>query len=667
MLYQIVDGSVSLGGKTILSHINFEIRGNEKIAVVGRNGTGKTTLLRLISGELELDRDDCRQGLGILKSRQLTIGMLHQHLSGDLGRTVEEELLEACPCKDRFDRERFAYEMEYDRLFTGFGFSKEDKQKRLEEFSGGEQTKIAFIHLLLMKPDILLLDEPTNHLDIPTVQWLEEYLREYPHAVVMVSHDRFFLDRTAEVIYEASGTSLVRYAGNYTQYRAEKQHALEIRKKAWERQQEEIKRLDEVIERFRHKPTKASFARAKKKQLERMERVSEPNPEEMRVHFGEISPLILGSKWVFTAEHMKIGYEKPILELSLRIRRGQKIGLIGPNGAGKSTFLKTVAGLLPQIAGEGGPGNQVTIGYFDQHTAEFASDKTVLEHFHELFPAMTEKDARSVLGAYLFRGKDAGRKVSELSGGERSRLVLAELLQSRPNFFVLDEPTNHMDIPAKEVLETAFQAYTGTILFVSHDRYFIRQVADAMLIFDGRSAMYHPFGYEHYLERCRKEAEGVSVAEQVRAEDMALIEGMRAVPKAERHRLREIPTEEAYLDWKLRLVCEKMEPAGAYYGMLEASVRDAEQAICESEVYWREITTITTEATISTEIATEVSTKVETEANPSDQSDLLAQVPDQSSDQAPDFETLRAKRDQAWEVWHQTCLEWFENWNGKTF
>lgn len=634
MLYQIVDGSVSLGGKTILSHINFEVRGNEKIAVVGRNGTGKTTLLRLISGELELDRDDRRQGPGILKSRQLTVGMLHQHLSGDPGRTVEEELLAACPCRDRFDRERFAYELEYDRLFTGFGFSKEDKKKRLEEFSGGEQTKIAFIRLLLMKPDLLLLDEPTNHLDIPTVQWLEEYLREYPHAVVMVSHDRFFLDRTAEVVYEASGTSLVRYAGNYTQYRAEKQHALELQKKAWERQQEEIHRLNEVIERFRHKPAKASFARAKKKQLERMERVSEPDQEEMTVHFGQINPLIPGSKWVFTAEHLKIGYEKPILELSLRIRRGQKIGLIGPNGAGKSTFLKTVAGLIPQIAGEGGPGNQVTIGYFDQHAAELTSEKTVIEHFHELFPVMTEKDARSVLGAYLFRGKEAGRRVSELSGGERARLVLAELLQSRPNFLVLDEPTNHMDIPAKEVLEAAFQAYTGTILFVSHDRYFIRQVADAMLIFDGRSAMYHPFGYEHYLERCRKEAEGVSVADQIRAEDAALIEGMRAVPKAERHRLREIPTEEAYLDWKLRLVQERMEPAGARWGILADCVRAKERAVRESEEYWRELTG-------ETEVLTEKTEQTE---------------------QSESLESLCEKREEAWKRWHELCLEWMEIW-----
>lgn len=240
--------------------------------------------------------------------------------------------------------------MEYDRLFTGFGFSKEDKQKRLEEFSGGEQTKIAFIHLLLMKPDILLLDEPTNHLDIPTVQWLEEYLREYPHAVVMVSHDRFFLDRTAEVIYEASGTSLVRYAGNYTQYRAEKQHALEIRKKAWSvsrrRSSVWMKSLSASVisrQRLRLRVRKRNSLSAWSASVSRIRGDESP--------FWEISPLILGSKWVFTAEHMKIGYEKPILELSLRIRRGQKIGLIGPNGAGKSTFLKTVAGLLPQIAG----------------------------------------------------------------------------------------------------------------------------------------------------------------------------------------------------------------------------------------------------------------------------------------------------------------------------
>lgn len=569
MLYQIRDGSVSVGGTLVLSHADFEIKGKEKIAVVGRNGAGKTTLLKVIAGELALDRDDRRNGPGIWLSRQLTIGMLGQQVFAHPERTVEEELLEGCPVRDSFERERYEYEQEYDRLFTGFGFAREDKKRRLESFSGGEQTRIGFIRLLLAKPDILLLDEPTNHLDIQALEWLEGYLGSYPHAVVMVSHDRFFLDQTAEVVYEISGRRLIRYAGNYTEYRQEKQRRLAAGQKAYARQQEEISRLSQVIERFKHKPSKAAFARAKKKQLERMERVEKPEADDVHLFTGEISPLLPGSKWVLDAKELKLGYDRQLLELSLRVRRGQKIGLIGPNGAGKTTFLKTVAGLVPALGGSCHLGDQITFGYFDQHSAQIQSEKSVVEHFQEHFPALTDKEVRSILGAFLFGGREACRKVSALSGGEKARLVLAELLQSRPNLLLLDEPTNHMDIQARETLESAFRAYTGTILFVSHDRYFIRQVAQSVLVFEDQAAYYYPFGYEHYLERSRKKEEGGSIAAQVKAEDAALLAGMRAVPRAERHRLREIPEEEAYLDWKLGLARERMELAKEAYVLAE--------------------------------------------------------------------------------------------------
>ncbi len=565
MLYQIRDGSVSVGGNLVLSHVDFDIKGREKIAVVGRNGAGKTTLLKLIAGDLSLDRDDKRNGPGIWQSRQLTIGMLGQQVFAHPERTVEEEILEDCPAGDTYERERYEYEQEYDRLFTGFGFAKSDKKRRLESFSGGEQTRIGFIRLLLAKPDILLLDEPTNHLDIKACEWLEEYLRSYPHAVVMVSHDRFFLDQTAEVVYEISGRRLVRYAGNYTFYRQEKQRRLAAGQKAYARQQEEIGRLSQVIERFRHKPSKAAFARAKKKQLERMERVEKPETDDVHLFTGEISPMLPGSKWVLDAKELKLGYDRQLLELSLRVRRGQKIGLIGPNGAGKTTFLKTIAGLAAPLGGSCRLGNQVTFGYFDQHSAQIQSEKSVAEHFQEHFPALTDKEVRSILGAYLFGGKEASRRVSALSGGEKARLVLAEILQSRPNLLLLDEPTNHMDIQAKETLESAFGAYTGTILFVSHDRYFIRQVAQSVLVLEDQAAYYYPFGYEHYLERSRRRDVRESIAAQVKAEDAALLAGMRAVPRAERHRLQEIPEEEAYLDWKLRLAGERMELAEAAF------------------------------------------------------------------------------------------------------
>lgn len=625
MLYQITDGTVSAGGHVILSHVNFEIKGNEKIALVGRNGAGKTTLLKLIAGELSLDRDDRRQGAGVTSSRRLTVGMLKQQAFSDREQTVEEILLAACPFRDTFARERFEYEQEYDRIFTGFGFARADKQKKIGDFSGGEQTKIALIRLLLEKPDILLLDEPTNHLDIATIQWLEQYLKWYEHAVVLVSHDRFFLDQVAEAVVEVSDGKLTRYAGNYSEYRTEKRKRIERQQKAWERQKEEEDRLNGVIERFRHKPTKASFARAKKKQLERMERVEKPVEDDVHLFTGNIEPLIPGSKWVFEAEHLKIGYDRPLLEITMRIRRGQKLGILGANGAGKSTFLKTVAGLLQPFQEKDRSverrcvlGNNITIGYFDQHSAEIQSDKSVAEHFHDLFPALTEKEVRNILGMYLFTGKLASRRVSDLSGGEKARLVLAELLQSRSNFLILDEPTNHMDVQAKETLESAFQAYQGTILFVSHDRYFIRQVAQSVLIFEETGPMYYPFGYEHYLEKRQKaEAYGEELSAQVKAEDAALLEGMRTVPRAERHRLREFSTEEAYADWKLRLVYEKLEPEELEYGRLEAEYRVLLAEWKMSEAYWT----------------------------------LEPGIPDAVA-------AAKARRDEAFKRWHEQCMAW---------
>ena len=620
MKYQITDGTVSLGGETVLSHIDFEIQGAQKIAVVGRNGAGKTTLLRLIAGELELERDDRRQGSGICCSRKLTIGMLGQQALLHEERTVEEYLMSRCPAEGLFDRERFEYEREYDCLFTGLGFKKEDKKRPLSTFSGGERTKAALAGLLLEKPDILLLDEPTNHLDMETVQWLEGYLRNYDRAVVMVSHDRFFLDRPAQIVYALEDRKLTKYPGNYTAYREKKRKDYELQKKAYIRQQEEIARQEELIRRFKNKPAKASFARSRKKMLERMERVEAPREDTAHIFTGEILPAVPGSKWVLEAEHLKIGYEgHPLLELSLRMRKGQKIALLGENGAGKTTFLKTAAGSLPPVDGVCSLGNNITIGYFDQYSSAIESEQTVAEHFSELFPSLNQKEVRTILGSYLFPGKEASRKVSSLSGGEKARLVLAELLQSRPNFLILDEPTNHMDIQARETLESAFQAYQGTILFVSHDRYFIRQVAKSVLIFEGARAMYYPFGYEHYLERLEKEKEGLSPAARIQAEEQALIAGLKAVPRAERHRLREIPTEEAYDQWRLKMAEDAMNEAA---GQAEEQMK-----------VWEE--------------------------------NRLKRLWEQAEEQPASALEAQPLEDIAplWEKWHQACMDWYEIWS----
>lgn len=598
MLYQIKDGTVSVGGQTILSHVDFYIKEKEKIAVVGKNGAGKTTLLRLLAGELQLDRDDrrgmssgahgketaCKNSLGIVTSRNITIGMLRQVDSSNQDKTIEEILLESCPDRDTYSKERFDYEMEYDRLFTGFGFEKEEKSRTLGSFSGGEQTKISLIKLLLEKPDLLLLDEPTNHLDMKTVEWLEDYLINYPKAVVIVSHDRAFLDAVATGVYELENGALHRYAGNYTQYRQQKLKNLQIQRKAYERQQAEIAHNNELIDKFKHKPKKAAFARSRKTMLARMKLIEKPVEDEAHIFTGDIEPQFPGGKWVYEAKELKIGYDgRALLELSLRIRRGQKIAVIGDNGIGKSTFLKTVAGLIPPIKGTSQLGSNLLVGYFDQQSALIDSDKTVRDHFHELFPALVEKDLRKTLGMYLFGGANASKRVSSLSGGEKSRLVLAELLTGRPNLMILDEPTNHMDIPAKETLESAFKAYTGTMLFVSHDRYFIKQVADAILVFEKDKVMYYPFCYDHYISRLKASRDG-NLPALMQAKDAAMVEALAAVPKRERHETRQLSTEEAYLEWKLALAAEPVVKAAEEAEKVYEELCEAESELNEENV-----------------------------------------------------------------------------------
>lgn len=598
MLYQIKDGTVSVGGQTILSHVDFYIKEKEKIAVVGKNGAGKTTLLRLLAGELQLDRDDrrgmssgahgketaCKNSLGIVTSRNITIGMLRQVDSSNQDKTIEEILLESCPDRDTYSKERFDYEMEYDRLFTGFGFEKEEKSRTLGSFSGGEQTKISLIKLLLEKPDLLLLDEPTNHLDMKTVEWLEDYLINYPKAVVIVSHDRAFLDAVATGVYELENGSLHRYAGNYTQYRQQKLKNLQIQRKAYERQQAEIAHNNELIEKFKHKPKKAAFARSRKTMLARMKLIEKPVEDEAHIFTGNIEPQFPGGKWVYEAKELKIGYDgRALLELSLRIRRGQKIAVIGDNGIGKSTFLKTVAGLILPIKGTSQLGSNLLVGYFDQQSALIDSDKTVRDHFHELFPALVEKDLRKTLGMYLFGGANASKRISSLSGGEKSRLVLAELLTGRPNLMILDEPTNHMDIPAKETLESAFKAYTGTMLFVSHDRYFIKQVADAILVFENDKVMYYPFGYDHYISRLKASQDG-NLPALMQAKDAAMVEALAAVPKRERHETRQLSTDEAYLEWKLTLAAEPVVKAAEEAEKVYEELCEAESELNEENV-----------------------------------------------------------------------------------
>lgn len=693
MLLEIRDGTVSRGGKTVLERFSFDIKGTEHAALVGRNGAGKTTLLEVIAGTRELDADEKNPGSGLFRSRAFTVGMLHQTAVSDPELTVEEAMraaiLSGKPEDFRWSEERFAEEQRYDKMFTRFGFAKEDKQKKLGAFSGGEQIKIALIRLLLAEPDVLILDEPTNHLDLAAVEWLEHYLREYKKAVVMVSHDRYFIDQVADVVWEVTHGRVVRYPGNYTQYRAAKAAKYKRQLAAWRRQQEEIARQDELIEKFRHKPKKAKFARSRKKMLERMTRIEKPDMDDAVIHTGEILPARPGSKWVLECEHLKIGYEKsqPVKELSFRLRRGQKVGIIGPNGTGKSTFLKTVAGLLQPLAGKVSLGAHIDLAYFDQMTAGKVLEETaaagstgielptdtaefsgadaaasgsparvsskmperlnVIEYFHSRFPSLTGKEVRTILAGFLFTGRDLGTPVDSLSGGEKSRLVLATLLQSRPNFLVLDEPTNNMDIPAKETLESLFREYKGTILFVSHDRYFLSEVADALLIFEqgDQPVMYHPFGYRHYEERRRREMNGDPAVTRT-AEDERLIADLRAVPKGESHRLREIPTEEAALDWRFHLCRMEIDQA-------EERVQQEEEALGEMmEPAW------------NTEVSyAEDSDNIEPDITLNDVHPTIAEyLETPSSEKDPRILAQQKRLEDANQKLTETLLVWYDLW-----
>lgn len=566
MLYQIRNGTVSLQGEIILDHFNFEIKGKEKIALVGKNGSGKTTLLRAIGGQISLDREDKFKDSGIHIARNTTIGMLPQHLWDDKQVVLEEEVDKLCAHMEAYSKERFDFEQEYDKVLTGFGFEKKDKYRKIQEFSGGEQTKLAMIQLLLQKPDLLILDEPTNHLDADSIAWLEEYIRQYPGAVLYVSHDRYFIDQTAQVIYEVNQKKLRRYAGNYTDYRLQKETEIKTLYKQWKHQQEEKERLGQTIERFKHKPTKASMTRSKKKMLARMPEIKKPDLQESYIYPQAIIPERLGSKNVFQCKKLLIGYEQPLREININIRRGQKIGILGKNGSGKTTFLKTIQGQIPALQGQVVPGTGLEIAYFSQLTEELPDKKRVIEYYQECFPNQNIKDAKGQLSRFHFSGNDFGKKIQDLSGGERAKLTLCTILTRKPNVLLLDEPTNHMDIPSKEVIESALDAYEGTIVFISHDRYFIKKIAKSLLLFKEDDTQYYAFSYENYLQQEYKKEENLKKGIfTMNEENAALLESYEAVPVKKRMQASQMTSDQAFVDWQLELAQSELQAVQDHY------------------------------------------------------------------------------------------------------
>ena len=538
MLYQISNGAVAFGDDVILHSIDFEIRNTEKIAIVGRNGCGKTTLLKLISGEVEMEKLDSDESAFIAKAGNPEIGYLKQIAFDDPDVTLEQEVRKcfvkmderkaelaraAAELEHDYSDEKVArytameeafkddggyyYEKEYEVMIRKFGFSDDERKKPIRDFSGGQQTKIAFIKLLLSKPDILLLDEPTNHLDVTTIEWLEGYLKSYPKAVVVVSHDRMFLDNVVDVVYEIEYGTARRYPGNYTNFIARKKENYDKQMKDHIAQQKEIERLQRMVTRFKGKPTKTAMAQSKQKAIDRMVIIEAPDKYDNKTFHANFQPeKETGNDVLYTSE-LAIGYDHPLSVVSLDLKRGEKLGILGGNGLGKSTFLKTIVGKIPALSGEYRFGTNVQIGYFDQQMAMYTSSKTVLDDFWDEYPNLTETEARNALGAFLFSGEDVFKNVNMLSGGEKVRLALCKILKTRPNVLVLDEPTNHMDIVGKETLESMLKDYKGTLIFVSHDRYFVKKVATQLLVFEDGTTNLYQFGYEQYQEKLDREAE----------------------------------------------------------------------------------------------------------------------------------------------------------------
>lgn len=550
MRIRISHANVQFGGDVILQDINFEVRDNEKIAIVGRNGCGKTTLLKLIAHDIDMSNIDSDEECGYETAGKQEIGFLRQINFTDTGITVEDEIEKVfepifeCERRMRELEENmkssddasilreyaaiqskmeslhgYTWKQDMETIFQRFGFKLSDLKRPIGSFSGGQQTKVAFIKLLLTRPDIMLLDEPTNHLDMPTIEWLEGYLKTYDRAVVIVSHDRMFLDKVADVTYEIEYHHIKRYAGNYTAFMKRKEEDLIKQEKDYEEQQKEIKRLTEWIEKWKNTPTKVAATHSKRMAIEHMVKIEKPRRFDTKAFHARYIPRIESYTNVINAKNLEIGYDKVLSTVTFLLQKKERLAVIGENGKGKSTLLKTLVGEIPALGGEFKFGQNVEWGYFDQHKAvmeRFDPEQTVLDNFWEAYPDYLREEVRSALGGFLFSGEEVEKKMGQLSGGEKVRLALCKMLQTRPNLLILDEPTNHMDIVGKDALEKMLNEYEGTVLFVSHDRYFISRVATGILEFSSEESIkgnvkQYKMSYELYLEEKERERAGLVV------------------------------------------------------------------------------------------------------------------------------------------------------------
>ncbi|WP_217994149.1 ABC-F family ATP-binding cassette domain-containing protein [Bacillus cereus] len=611
ILLQVNALSKLYGAETILANIKLEVQTKDRIALVGRNGAGKSTLLKIIAGELSHD------GGEIIKPKDVTIGYLAQNTGLETSLTIWDEMLTVFTHLQQMEtklrrleqemgkEENFSNEATYERLLadydqlqldykdqggyqyeadirsilSGLGFPVETHQTTISTLSGGQKTRLALGKLLLTKPDLLILDEPTNHLDIETLTWLEQYLQGYPGAILIVSHDRYFLDKLVTQVYEISNKESRRFVGNYSKYLDLKSALYEQDMKRYEKQQDEIAKLEDFVQKNIARASTTKRAQSRRKQLDRMELLTRPLGDSKSASFHFDIEKQSGND-VLQVKDATIGYdEDPIIEhVTMRLTRGDSVALVGPNGIGKSTLLKSLVNKLPLLHGDVSFGSNVSVGYYDQEQANLTSSKRVLNELWDEYPLQPEKEIRTILGNFLFTGDDVLKPVSSLSGGQKARLALAKLMMQKSNLLILDEPTNHLDLNSKEILENALIDYPGTLLFVSHDRYFINRVTTTVVELSTEGAQEYLGDYDYYVEKKNEMIERAAFEQQEQQESQAPVQKTVAQEKLN------------YLEEKERKQLErqrtrKIEELEQNIVEFEEEIATLEDQLCLPEIY----------------------------------------------------------------------------------
>ncbi|HDX9494698.1 ABC transporter ATP-binding protein [Bacillus thuringiensis] len=611
ILLQVNGLSKLYGAETILANIKLEVQTKDRIALVGRNGAGKSTLLKIIAGELSHD------GGEIIKPKDVSIGYLAQNTGLETSLTIWDEMLTVFTHLQQMEtklrrleqemgkEENFSNEATYERLLadydqlqlnykdqggyqyeadirsilSGLGFPVETHQTTIFTLSGGQKTRLALGKLLLTKPDLLILDEPTNHLDIETLTWLEQYLQGYPGAILIVSHDRYFLDKLVTQVYEISNKESRRFVGNYSKYLDLKSALYDQEMKRYEKQQDEIAKLEDFVQKNIARASTTKRAQSRRKQLDRMELLTRPLGDSKSASFHFDIEKQSGND-VLQVKDATIGYEEdPIIEhVTMRLTRGDSVALVGPNGIGKSTLLKSIVNKLPLLNGNVSFGSNVSVGYYDQEQANLTSSKRVLNELWDEYPLQPEKEIRTILGNFLFTGDDVLKPVSSLSGGQKARLALAKLMMQKSNLLILDEPTNHLDLNSKEILENALIDYPGTLLFVSHDRYFINRVTTTVVELSTEGAQEYLGDYDYYVEKKNEMIERAAFEQQEQQENQAPVQKTVAQEKLN------------YLEEKERKQLErqrtrKIEELEQNIVNLEEEIATLEDQLCLPEIY----------------------------------------------------------------------------------